>query len=61
MEPLVLWLLAVTAALGSPALGSSDTGGPVFIQEPPNNVDFSNTTGNHFQVLLDAVSTLTSL
>merc|ERR1719397_515082 len=25
--------------------GQSDTSGPVFIQEPPNNVDFSNTTG----------------
>ena len=26
-------------------LGQSDTAGPVFIQEPPNYVDFSNTTG----------------
>ena len=25
--------------------GESDTSGPVFIQEPPNQVDFSNTTG----------------
>jgi len=25
--------------------GQTDTSGPVFIQEPPNNVDFSNTTG----------------
>ena len=25
--------------------GQSDTSGPVFIQEPPNQVDFSNTTG----------------
>ena len=25
--------------------GLSDTAGPVFIQEPPNYVDFSNTTG----------------
>ena len=23
----------------------ADTSGPVFIQEPPNQVDFSNTTG----------------
>ena len=27
------------------AFGQSDTAGPVFIQEPPNYVDFSNTTG----------------
>ena len=27
------------------ALAQSDTNGPVFIQEPPNQVDFSNTTG----------------
>ena len=25
--------------------GQSDTSGPVLIQEPPNQVDFSNTTG----------------
>ena len=28
-----------------PVLGQTDTSGPVFIQEPPNYVDFSNTTG----------------
>ncbi len=26
-------------------LGQPDTSGPVFIEEPPNQVDFSNTTG----------------
>ena len=29
----------------SSVFGQSDTAGPVFIQEPPNYVDFSNTTG----------------
>ena len=37
----VLWLSAITKA----AFGQPDTSGPVFIQEPPNQVDFSNTTG----------------
>jgi len=36
-------LLALLLVQGGQA--SSDTSGPVFIQEPPNNVDFSNTTG----------------
>ena len=35
-------LLLISAAL---AQSSSSTSGPVFIQEPPNQVDFSNTTG----------------
>ena len=28
-----------------PAACQPDTSGPVFIEEPPNQVDFSNTTG----------------
>jgi hypothetical protein len=28
-----------------------DLSGPVFIQEPPNNVDFSNSTGDTFTVI----------
>ena len=41
------WALAALAALGlSEAQMHGDmTSGPVFIQEPPNQVDFSNTTG----------------
>jgi hypothetical protein len=27
------------------AVADDDTAGPVFIKEPPNRVDFSNTTG----------------
>ena len=38
-----LWVLLYYSYFA--VLGQSDTSGPVFIQEPPNNVDFSNTTG----------------
>ena len=33
-------------------LGQTDTSGPVFIQEPPNYVDFSNTTGNISEIIV---------
>ena len=36
------FLLLFTISL---AHGLTDTSGPVFIQEPPNYMDFSNTTG----------------
>lgn len=28
-----------------PAIAEDDTAGPVYMKEPPNRVDFSNTTG----------------
>ena len=37
----ILQLKSFLLAVGQHA----DTSGPVFIQEPPNQVDFSNTTG----------------
>ena len=33
-------------------MGQTDTSGPVFIQEPPNYVDFSNTTGNISEIIV---------
>lgn len=41
-EAMLLYLLFL--AIGS-SLGSEETSGPVFVREPPNRVDFSNTTG----------------
>ena len=46
MPVVVALLIAFLAAVAPAAAGGIDpTSGPVFIQEPPNQVDFSNTTG----------------
>ena len=42
----LLTLLTLLLHTADPVSANSDTSGPVFIQEPPNNVDFSNTTGS---------------
>jgi hypothetical protein len=38
------WLF-IRLFLPIPAVADDDTAGPVYIKEPPNRVDFSNTTG----------------
>lgn len=40
----LLTLITVTA-LFNPALAADNTAGPIFLKEPQNRVDFSNTTG----------------
>ncbi|XP_069678028.1 cell adhesion molecule Dscam1 isoform X19 [Periplaneta americana] len=41
----VLWCGSALLLLCSLAIADDDTAGPVYIREPPNRVDFSNTTG----------------
>ncbi|XP_021929580.1 Down syndrome cell adhesion molecule-like protein Dscam2 isoform X6 [Zootermopsis nevadensis] len=41
----VLWCGSALLLLCSLAIAEDDTVGPVYIKEPPNRVDFSNTTG----------------
>ena len=37
--------LIIRISLPVPAIAEDDTAGPVYMKEPPNRVDFSNTTG----------------
>jgi hypothetical protein len=37
--------LIIRLSFPLPAIAEDDTVGPVYIKEPPNRVDFSNTTG----------------
>lgn len=38
-------VLILTLYLVGVCLADDDTSGPVFVREPPNRIDFSNTTG----------------
>jgi hypothetical protein len=45
MFSLIKAAFSESLSLSFPAIAEDDTAGPVYIKEPPNRVDFSNTTG----------------